>query len=254
MIVVSHRRDTTVPDRSGPGRGRHTGPGPGRPRLHNVDADTELLNSLRHGNEEAFVMLVARYQSPLLRLAQSIISNHTVAQEAVQDTWIGVVRGVERFEGRSSFKTWLFAILVNRARSAVSREHPDAPMETLHTVDPLRFDPEGNWSDPLESWTDSSDERLDAAAWLPAIKSALERSASSSTTGRSIARRRRALPRRGLWRARDKCREPTDPVTPGPGPPPRDPRSRDGEEVTDDLAPKTGSRMSASSRAGHRLP
>jgi RNA polymerase sigma-70 factor (ECF subfamily) len=139
-----------------------------------VDADTELLNSLRQGNEEAFVTLVARYQPSLFRLAQSIISNHAVAQEAVQDTWMGVVRGVERFQGRSSFKTWLFAILVNRARSAGFREHPDMPIEALHTVDPLRFDPEGNWADPLEGWTDNSDERLDAAAWLPAIKSALQ--------------------------------------------------------------------------------
>ena len=118
--------------------------------------------------------VVARYQPTLLRPAQSIISNHAVAQEAVQDTWMGVVRGVERFQGRSSFKTWLFAILANRARSAGFREHPETPIEALHTIDPLRFDPEGNWADPLEGWTDNSDERLGAGAWLPAIKSALQ--------------------------------------------------------------------------------
>ena len=87
---------------------------------------------------------------------------------------MGVVRGVERFQGRSSFKTWLFAILANRARSAGFREHPETPIEALHTIDPLRFDPEGNWADPLEGWTDNSDERLGAGAWLPAIKSALQ--------------------------------------------------------------------------------
>ena len=77
--------------------------------------DVELLSRLRKGDEEAFVMLVARYQQPMLRLACSMVPNQAVAEEAVQDTWMGVVRGIERFEGRSSFKTWLFRILVNRA-------------------------------------------------------------------------------------------------------------------------------------------
>jgi len=134
----------------------------------------ELLGRLRNGDDEAFVMLVSRYQQPMLRLARSIAPNHAVAEEAVQDTWMGVVRGIERFEGRSSFKTWLFRILVNRARSAGSREHSGPPMEALHTVDPARFDPQGQWADPLERWTEDSDDRLDAAAWLPVLKAALD--------------------------------------------------------------------------------
>ncbi len=136
--------------------------------------DAELLGRLRNGDEEAFVMLVARYQQPMLRLARSMVPSQAVAEEAVQDTWMGVVRGIERFEGRSSFKTWLFRILVNRARSAGSHEHPGTPMESLHTVDPARFDSQGQWADPLERWTDASEERLDAATWLPALKVALE--------------------------------------------------------------------------------
>ena len=119
-------------------------------------------------------MLVARYQQPMLRLARSMVQSQAVAEEAVQDTWMGVVRGIERFEGRSSFKTWLFRILVNRARSAGSREQPATPMEALHTVDPARFDSQGQWADPLDRWTEASEERLDAATWLPALKAALE--------------------------------------------------------------------------------
>jgi RNA polymerase sigma-70 factor (ECF subfamily) len=84
-----------------------------------------LLNSLRHGNEEAFVMWWLATSHPRLRLAQSIISNHAVAQEALQDTWMGVVRGVERFQGRSSFQTRLYAILDNPARSAGLSGHPE---------------------------------------------------------------------------------------------------------------------------------
>ena len=136
--------------------------------------DVELLDRLRNGDEQAFVTLVARYQQPMLRLARSVVPNQSVAEEAVQDTWMGVVRGIERFEGRSSLKTWLFRILVNRARSAGSREHANAPIETGRAVDPARFDDQGGWADPVEPWADDSDNRLDAATWLPLLKAALD--------------------------------------------------------------------------------
>ena len=136
--------------------------------------DAELLSRLRNGDEEAFVTLVARYQGPLLRLARCLVPSQAVAEEVVQDTWLGVLRGVERFEGRSSFKTWLFRILTNRARSAGSREHRSATIESIHVVDPSRFDPQGQWSDPLQPWTEDSDDRLDAATWAPLLKSALD--------------------------------------------------------------------------------
>jgi RNA polymerase sigma-70 factor (ECF subfamily) len=139
-----------------------------------VDVDAEWLSRLLDGDEDAFVMLVARYKQPMLRLAESMISNRAVAEEVVQDTWIGVVRGIDRFEGRSSFKTWLFGILVNRARSASSHEHSDLPIDTLHAVDPLRFDANGHWADPLDAWTEDSNDRLDAASLVPALRSALE--------------------------------------------------------------------------------
>ena len=146
----------------------------GRPTLRDVEADVELLARLRNGDEGAFVMLVARYQQPLLRLAGSMVSNRAVAEEAVQDTWMGVVRGIEGFEGRSSFKTWLFRILANRARSAGSREYLHAPVESAHAVDPARFTSQGQWADPLDRWTDESEDRLDAATWAPILKSALD--------------------------------------------------------------------------------
>jgi RNA polymerase sigma-70 factor (ECF subfamily) len=136
--------------------------------------DTELLARLRSGDEEAFVMLVGRYEKPMLRLARSMVPSQAVAEEAVQDTWMGVVRGIERFEGRSSFKTWLFRILVNRARSAASQERPGARIQAPHVVDPSRFDARGQWVDPPERWVEESVERLDAAAWLPMLKSALD--------------------------------------------------------------------------------
>jgi RNA polymerase sigma-70 factor, ECF subfamily len=136
--------------------------------------DIEHLGQLRNGDEQAFVMLVARYQPSMLRLARAMVSSDAVAEEVVQDTWLGVVRGIDRFEGRSSFKTWLFSILVNRARSAGSAEHPNTPIEALHAVDPSRFDAQGHWADPLERWSEDREDRLDARALTPMLNAALD--------------------------------------------------------------------------------
>jgi RNA polymerase sigma-70 factor (ECF subfamily) len=138
-----------------------------------VETDAELLSLLQGGDEQAFVLLVKRYQMPLLRLACSMVGDQSIAEEAVQDTWMGVVRGIDRFEGRSSLKTWLFHILVNRARSARTVEKQRRlPREP--SVDPARFTPSGEWSEPVESWDDEVAERMDALAIMPVLWRALE--------------------------------------------------------------------------------
>ncbi len=138
-----------------------------------METDGELLTRLRAGDEEAFVTLVGRYNGSLLRLARTYVPSQAVAEEAVQDTWMGVVRGVEGFEGRSTFKTWLFRILVNRARSAGSREHRNLPIaDDEPAVDPDRFDSTGGWAQPLGSWADA-DDRLVAATWSKCLSDAL---------------------------------------------------------------------------------
>ena len=138
-----------------------------------MELETELLARLRGGDEQAFVVLVERYQMPMLRLAVSMVGSQAVAEEAVQDTWMGVVRGVERFEGRSSFKTWLFHILANRVRSARASEErrslPPAP-----SVDPSRFDATGQWGEPVARWDDDVDARVDASAVVPVLRQALD--------------------------------------------------------------------------------
>ena len=115
--------ESTVPPREA----RARPPAATRLRLRGVETDASLVDRLRDGDEAAFVTLVGRYHQPMLRLARSMVSSEAVAEEAVQDTWLGVVRGIERFEGRSSFKTWLFRILVNRARSAGARRGAPPP-------------------------------------------------------------------------------------------------------------------------------
>jgi RNA polymerase sigma-70 factor, ECF subfamily len=124
--------------------------------------DAALVERLRGGDEEAFVTLVERYHGPLLRLAGSFVSSPAVAEEVVQDTWLGVVKGIERFEGRSSLKTWLFRILVNRARSTGVRERRTVPSDPQSgpTVSPERFGPDGGWIEPPEPWAERADDRL----------------------------------------------------------------------------------------------
>jgi RNA polymerase sigma-70 factor (ECF subfamily) len=122
-----------------------------------VEDDVNLVERLRAGDEAAFAELVTRYQPRLVRLAEATVGSRAVAEEVTQDTWLGVVRGVSRFEGRSSFKTWLFRILLNRARSAAGRElRAGRPDESVGE----RFDASGAWATPPIPWSDQVDDRL----------------------------------------------------------------------------------------------
>ena len=86
------------------------------------DADIALVHALRARDEKAFEQLIDRYYTPMLRIATGFVRSHEEAEEVIQDTWIAVLSGIGRFEGRSSFKTWLFRILLNRARTRGARE------------------------------------------------------------------------------------------------------------------------------------
>ena len=84
--------------------------------------DVQLVDGLRRGDESAFVDLVRKHHPSMLQVAQFYVPSRAVAEEVVQETWLGVLRGLHRFEGRSSLKTWIFQILVNRAKSRGERE------------------------------------------------------------------------------------------------------------------------------------
>ena len=145
-----------------------------RSTIRLMESDSELVARLRNGDELAFVMLVRQYQMPMLRLARSMVNNDAVAEEAVQDTWMSVVRGIEGFEARSSLKTWLFRILVNRVRSAHSNEQRRAPRRAP-SVDPSFFDSSGQWAQPVVAWEEDVDDRLVADSIVPALRTALDR-------------------------------------------------------------------------------
>jgi RNA polymerase sigma-70 factor, ECF subfamily len=137
-----------------------------------VSDEAVLVERLRAGDEEAFAALVREHHRPLLRAAAAVVGSQTVAAEVVQETWLAVVRGVERFEGRSSLKTWLFHIMLNRARSAASRErrvdHVDADVMAE------RFDGGGAWSVPPEPWSERVDERVVAERLAPKVRALID--------------------------------------------------------------------------------
>lgn len=149
--------------------------------------EAELVAALRRGDEAAFMALVERYHGPLQRVALSYAGSWAVAEEVVQETWLAVLQGIDRFEGRSSLKTWIFRILTNKARTRGVREArsvafadlgggwagPDEP-----AVDPDSFFPEGHaeagwWSVHPASWEGLPEERLLAAETRAVIDAAI---------------------------------------------------------------------------------
>jgi RNA polymerase sigma-70 factor (ECF subfamily) len=127
--------------------------------------DDAVVAALRAGDEAAFRDVVRGYHGAMMRLASFHVSSRALAEEVVQETWLAVIKGLDRFEGRSSFKTWVFTILANRARTRGTREHRTVPFSSLgadeHTlgVPGDRFQPPtdrwaGHWSEPPSPWTD----------------------------------------------------------------------------------------------------
>lgn len=132
--------------------------------------ESALVALLRAGDEEAFAALVSKYYGSLLRLAMNFVSERAAAEEVVQETWLGVIRGLPSFEGRSSLKTWIFRILANRAKTRGKREARSIPFSSLKdpqsesdyepAVDPSRFDARGMWAEPPQPWTNAAPEDL----------------------------------------------------------------------------------------------
>jgi RNA polymerase sigma-70 factor (ECF subfamily) len=130
---------------------------------------------LREGDEEAFLLLVARHSATMLRLAISLVDDRAVAEEVVQDAWLAVLRGIDRFEGRSSLRTWVLAILVNRARTAGASERRSLPIgDAGPAVDAACFDATGHWMSPPQEWVSDTDDRLTAAVLSPQIRNVVE--------------------------------------------------------------------------------
>src|SRR6476646_8937045 len=89
--------------------------------------DAEIVSALKDGDEAVFAELVDAYSPGLLRMAQMFVRDRAVAEEVVQETWLAVLRGIDRFEGRSTLKTWIYRILINTAKTRGQRESRSIP-------------------------------------------------------------------------------------------------------------------------------
>jgi len=150
--------------------------------------DQRLVESLRAGDESAFEMLIDRYHNPLLRLAMFYVPSRAVAEDVVQETWLGVLQGLARFEGRSSLKTWIFRILTNRARTRGQREGRSVVFSDLAvaeagsselSVDADQFWPADHpawanlWVSYPRNWNELPEDRLLSRETLDRVQAAI---------------------------------------------------------------------------------
>ncbi len=142
-----------------------------------VHADeAELLASLRSGEERAFTALVEEHGATMLRLARLYVRERTAAEEVVQEAWLGVLRGLPRFEGRSSVRTWIFRIVTNLAKTRAVREARSVPFSALAAAEAADVGPSvpperfrggedrwaGHWASPPVEWGRPEEELVSA--------------------------------------------------------------------------------------------
>ena len=144
--------------------------------------ERRLVDALRAGDERAFTKLVQEYGPAMLRVARMFVSSRAVAEEVVQEAWLGVLKGLGRFEGRSSLKTWIFRILTNTAKTRAVREGRSIPFSALASdddesggVEPDRFLGDdtrfpGHWALPPQRWDAAPEGRLLADETLELIE------------------------------------------------------------------------------------
>ena len=146
-----------------------------------VDSDLEALKA---GDEAAFQSLIQRYHSSMFKLAMTYVGDRGVAEDVVQEAWLTCLRRIDRFEGRSSLKTWLFGILVNLARARRRKESRILPFSSFWrrddsdsrrpTVDGSRFGSDGMWSEGPHSWDNIPESKVVGDETLQHVKSAID--------------------------------------------------------------------------------
>jgi RNA polymerase sigma-70 factor, ECF subfamily len=149
-------------------------------------SDDAVVAALRAGDEGAFGRLLDRYDAPLRRLARSFVASGATADEVVQDTWLAVIEGIDRFEQRSSLKTWIYRILMNKARTRGARDKRSVVFSTVvpdtdggPTFPPDRFRPPGHpgaghWATEPAAWDSIPHHELEAGETLERVRAAID--------------------------------------------------------------------------------
>jgi len=146
-------------------------------------ADLALVERLRAGDEAAFMMLVEQHQAPMLRIARMYVSTQAAAEEVVSEAWVGILKGLDRFAGRSSLRTWMYRIVANIAKTRGQRDGRTIPFSSLEGgddgVDPEWFQSAaerspGGWRTHPEDWRGIPEERLEGRETLERIGRAID--------------------------------------------------------------------------------
>ena len=148
-------------------------------------ADLALVERLRAGDETAFMMLVEQHQGAMLRVARMYVSSRALAEDVVSEAWLGILKGLDRFEGRSSLRTWMYRIVANIAKTRAQRDGRSIPFSALEGGDPgSGIDPEwfqsaaegtpGGWRTFPDDWRGVPEDRLAAHETLEQIGRAID--------------------------------------------------------------------------------
>jgi RNA polymerase sigma-70 factor, ECF subfamily len=147
-------------------------------------ADLALVERLRAGDETSFMMLVEQHQAAMFRIARMYVSSRAVAEEVVQEAWLGIIRGLDRFEGRASLRTWMYRIVANVAKTRGQREGRSVPFSSLAGDDEAAVDPEwfqgvadaapGAWREAPDDWAGIPEGRLVGRETLERIGRAID--------------------------------------------------------------------------------
>ena len=137
--------------------------------------EAELIRRLRAGDEDAFAVVVDRHHAAMVRVALGYVRTRPVAEEVAQEAWLGLLRGLDAFEGRSSLRTWLFRIVINRAITTGVRERVHLPVDDSELEqDNGRFGQDGWWATPPAHWADEAVDRLIAPELAARVRLAIE--------------------------------------------------------------------------------
>jgi RNA polymerase sigma-70 factor (ECF subfamily) len=146
--------------------------------------DAPRIRALLQGDRGAFLALVDEHHDTMLRVASAMLSSRAVAEEVVQETWLAILDGLARFEGRSALRPWMFRILANRARTRAMREGRQMPFSSFGSpssetdgepsIEADYFDDRGHWREPLERWAGNPERLVETGELVAHIERAME--------------------------------------------------------------------------------
>lgn len=150
--------------------------------------DEEIVRRLKDGDETTFTALVERYHRPMVRVARAYVSDDATAEEIAQDAWLGVLNGLQNFQARGTFKSWLFSIVCNRAKTRGMRDARSTPFSALAAQEAASHDPAvppdrfqgadgrypGGWAHPPSTWGQNPEQRLLQRETLAVLNAAID--------------------------------------------------------------------------------